>query len=178
MRTYPFSLMLSAALFASGSLFAADTGTATEPAMKTVLKLKKADGAVESLRFDGALAIGQSRGYETDAGTPVLVTRTEEGLRIEMPEKTVTVALPAPGEEHEGIEANVQKLVRIEGHGEPAGETKVVVMRRHGDQPIDDAEIDALIDADPEALAELEANGDGEHKVVIVRKRVEEPAAQ
>ncbi|HRG16345.1 MAG TPA: hypothetical protein PLB00_10120 [Pseudomonadota bacterium] len=176
MRKYSFSLMLSAALLASGNLFAADTGA--ESAMKTVLKLKKADGAVESLRFDGALAIGESRGYETDAGTPVLVTRTEDGLRIETAEKTINVALPGPDDDHRGIEANVEKRVRIEGHGEPAGETQVVVLRRHGDQPIDDAEIDALIDADLEALAEPEANGDGERQVVIVRKRVEQPAAQ
>jgi hypothetical protein len=178
MRTFPVFLVLFAALSASGHLLAADAGT--EPATRTVLKLKKSDGATESLRFDGALAVGESRGYETDAGTPVLVTRTDDGLRIELPEKTVTVALPEAGAALAGTEANVERRVRIQTHGEgdAAGETKVVVMRRHGDQPIDDAEIDALIDADPETLAELQDNGDGERQVVIVRKHVEEPSAQ
>jgi hypothetical protein len=178
MRTFPMFLVLFAALSAGGSLLAAEPGT--EPAMKTVLKLKKSDGATESLRFDGALAVGESRGYETDAGTPVLVTRTDAALRIEMPEKTVTVALPETGAALAGTEANVEQRVRIQAHGEgdAAGETKVVVMRRHGDQHIDDAEIDALIDAEPETLAELQDNGESERQVVIVRKRVEEPSAQ
>lgn len=174
MRKSALSLILLGALFGSGALLAAET--APEPAMKTVLKLKTSDGATETLRFDGALAVGESRGHETDAGTPVLVTRTEDGLRIETAEKTINVALPAPGDAPHGIEANVEKRGRIEGNGEPAGETKVVVLRRHGDAAIDDAEIDALIDADPDTLAELQ--GDGERKVVILRKRVDAPAAQ
>ena len=176
MHTFPRPLLAVLALIAAGPLFATDA-TPT-PAMTTVLKLKNPDGAVESLRFDGALAVGEARGYETDAGTPVLVTRSEDGLRIEMADKTIQVALPEAGDHHAGIEADVEKQVRIERHGEPGSETKVVVLRRNGDATIDDAEIDALIDADPEALADSPGDGTGERKVVIVRKHVEEPAAQ
>lgn len=143
-------------------------------AMTTVLKLKSADGATESLRFDGALAIGESRGYETDAGTPVLVTRTAEGLSVELPSHTVQLALPAHGPDDADV--NVERRVRVNADG--ARETRVVVLR--GEAGVAEAEhIDQLLEGDPEALETLsQSEGSGEREIVIVRKQHREDASE
>ncbi len=169
---------------AFGSVLGLGTAAAGDTPAKTfatVLKLKNSDGATESLRFDGALAVGESRGYETDAGTPVLVTRTEAGLTIELPSRTVNIALPEhDAAEGEAAGANVEKIVRIQRReGDPA-ESRMVVL--HGDsEAVADAEahIDEAIDGDSLALHEME-EGDGENvrKVVIMRKRHDGEAAE
>lgn len=186
MRNHRLNSMLQRSLIALtlgavlglGAVVAGDT----EPkAMSTILKLKNAEGVAESLRFDGALAVGESRGYETDAGTPVLVTRTEDGLRIELPSRTVNIKLPGAADA-DGLRAsaNVEKIVRIDGQGDGATETRVVVL--HGDAAtIADAEheIERQLEdgrIDPEQLAG--ADGDETRELVIVRKRqAAEPSA-
>lgn len=66
--------ILALALGAVLGLGVAHAGDTPEnKTIKTVLKLKNDAGGVELLRFDGALAIGEARGYETDAGTPVIL---------------------------------------------------------------------------------------------------------
>ncbi len=145
--------------------------------IKTVLKPKNDAGGVELLRFDGALAVGEARGYETDAGTPVLVTRTPEGLRIELAERTINIALPdvepGPAGDH-GHDINVQKLVRIEGDASDTGETRVVVLR--GDHAaLDEGDIERMLEGDGETLSELHSEEGHElRKVHIVRKHVDE----
>ena len=147
--------------------------------IKTVLKLKTGDGSSETLRFDGALAVGEARGYETDGGTPVLVTRTEEGLKIELAERTIHVALPeadAAGEH--GITANVEKMVRIEGDSDTPNETRVVVLR--GDHAaVSESELEQMLDGETDAVGEAHA-GDGKQvrRVHIVRKQAEGNAGQ
>lgn len=149
--------------------------TTSSPAITTLLKLKSADGATESLRFDGALAIGESRGYETDAGTPVLVTRTENGLSVELPSHTVRLALPDHAAGHGDTDVNVERRVRVDSDG--SHETRVVVLR--GEARAADAEhIDQLLEGDHEALETLaQSEGDGEREIVIVRRQQQEQAA-
>jgi hypothetical protein len=171
-------LVLAAALCtAFGVALAADT--APSESVTTILKLKNAEGGVESLRFDGALAVGESRGYETDAGTPVLVTRTEEGLRLELPSHTVNLRLPTHDGEGHGVHAEIEKQVRISsegGEGGEAQETRVVVLRGDG-ADAHAAEIEQLLEGDEVALDALaEGDGDGNREVVIVRKRKQEVA--
>ena len=181
MRTHPTASrklcgFIALALSASLGFGVAVAGDAPEAhTIKTVLKLKNGDGASEVLRFDGALAVGESRGYETDAGTPVLVTRTDEGLKIEMAERTINIALPdADGQDHHG--ANVEKLVRIEGNGEAPNETRVVVLRGDHDG-VSDEQIEQMLDGDGEALTELHSDDGKEvREVRIVRKQRQEPA--
>lgn len=162
-------------LFGLGAAHAGNTPE--NQSIKTVLKLKNDAGAVELLRFDGALAVGEARGYETDAGTPVLVTRTPEGLRIELAERTINIALPDAESEaagRDGHDIDVQKLVRIEGDGSAAGETRVVVLR--GDHAaLDDGDIERMLEGDGETLSELHAEeGHEVRKVHIVRKQAED----
>jgi hypothetical protein len=168
------ALALSAAVFG-----VAVAGDAPAAQTRTILKLKNGDGATETLQFDGALAVGESRGYETDAGTPVLVTRNDTGLSIETPSRTIEVALPE-AEGHHPAGAEVRKIVRINrdsGDSEPGEETRVVVL--HGDgSTIDEAHIDTLLEGDLETLAGAEGEGDGERKVIIIRKKQEAPASQ
>jgi hypothetical protein len=69
---------------------------AAESATTEILLLGK-DQKREKLKFEGELPIGESRGLYTDAGTPVTVLRTEKGLRVETPERTVDVPYPDHG---------------------------------------------------------------------------------
>lgn len=168
-----------AAAFGLGVVHAGDT--LEDSTIKTVLKLKNDAGDVELLHFDGALAIGEARGDETDAGTPVLVTRTPEGLRIELAERTINIALPdaeADADGRHGHVIDVQKLVRIEDNGSgDDGETRVVVLR--GDHAaLDEGEIERMLDGDGDALNKLHADDGHEvRKVHIVRKQVEDSDA-
>ena len=66
---------------------------AAESATTEILLLGK-DQKREKLKFEGELPIGESRGLYTDAGTPVTVFRTEKGLRVETPQRTVDVPYP------------------------------------------------------------------------------------
>ena len=152
--------------------------SAESQSIKTVLKLKTGEGSSETLRFDGALAIGEARGYETDGGTPVLVTRTEEGLKIEMAERTIHVALPEAGAEGEhGITADVQKMVRIEGEAGAPNETRVVVLRGdHG--AVSEVDLEQMLDGETDALDAAGAeDGKQVRRVHIVRKQAEGSAA-
>lgn len=164
MRTFVRFAACTAALLAAHATLAADAPVAS----KTAIQLRNADGQVERLSFDDSLAVGQSRGFETDAGTPVLVTRTESGLRVEMAERTIDIALPDADGDGAINGTGIEKTVRVEAtsDGKQPTETRVVVMRKQGES-IDDAEIDTIVS---QAIDEASTDADGEHKVVIIRK--------
>lgn len=142
------------AAFGLGVAFAGDTSVTSS---KTKLKFKHGD-TVETIQFEGALTVGQSVGLYSEAGTPVTVTRTDAGLKIEFPDRTHEVPF-----HHDAGDA-----------GPSGGERKIVIIRKDGEpgsagdmQWIDsesDPEIQAAID---EALAE--SGGDGKVRKVIIK---------
>jgi hypothetical protein len=164
-------------------------GAAMADSNTTEIKLLGKDKKLETLKFEGELPIGESRGLYTDAGTAVTVQRTEQGLRIETPERSIDVPYPNADEQVVGGASNVM----IHGDGQ---NKRVIVM--HGDKDhamhkgaemhkrhvivLNDGEgggesADADVDAALKQLAELEdldaidvegANSD--KKVVVIRK--------
>lgn len=167
---------------------------AAEPDLhSTAIKLIGKDKKIESLKFEGELPIGESRGLYTDAGTPVTVQRTDKGLRIETPERTVDVPYPgavalAAGDEEVLIDgAHTRKRVVILHDDKHAAEhqamhgdahskmhQKHVIVVKDGDAgAIDvDMKLEKLSDLDElEALGDLTIDGAGsDQQVVVIRK--------
>lgn len=142
------------ALFGIGAVSASDTVT-----NKTKLKFKDGD-TVETISFEGQLAVGQSIGLYSEAGTPVTVSRNENGLKVEFPNKTHEVPYHDPAEL--GAEGGNRKVVIIKHDGKHHGlhegdvltETETLV-----DDPALQAEIDAAMAA--------AGDGDGTRKIII-----------
>lgn len=87
-----------------------------------------------------SLGVGQSRQLASSSGAPALVTRTEQGLTIEIAGKTTEVKLGHA--EHASWTTDL---------GDTADGKRVKVIRFHGDET-------------------LHERGDGHHKVVMIRK--------
>jgi hypothetical protein len=160
-------------------------GAAMADSNTTEIKLLGKDKKLETLKFEGELPIGESRGLYTDAGTAVTVQRTEQGLRIETPERSIDV--PYPNADELAADADGNVLIHGDGHNK-----RVIVM--HGDEHhaihegaamhkrhlivLNDGEGDnADVDVALKQLAELEEldaidldAADGDKKVVVIRK--------
>lgn len=168
-----------------GAIQAGEAGSNT-----TVIKLVGKNKQMEALTFEGELAAGESRGLYTDAGTPVTVRRSENGLSIETAEHTVQVPYPNGKGLATGGGSDVfvhgdgvhEKRVIVHGdnggthpEGEQSHQKRVIVVKR-GDAGDTDVSVDVrgghLEDlADLESLVDLHAHdADGHHKVVVIHK--------
>ncbi len=191
------SILVRAATAVALSGLIAGAATAGEAGDVTVIKLKNKDEPTETLRFEGELAVGASRGMYTDAGTAVTVVRTDKGLRIETPERTVDVpygrhdldAIHA----HEAAPGKHKVIVMRHGDGdgahaaEHAQHHKRIIVLKDGDGSA--ADIEAELAADPELTmlkhldvdvdVDVDAEGEGDQKIVVIRKiHKEESAAE
>lgn len=139
------------------------------------------DAGDQSVEVDlDKLAVGESRQLASSSGAPALVTRTEEGLRIEVAGKTTEVKLGTPevahwvSDEGDGKHVRVIKFDHDENiHESGDGEhKKVVVVRKSGEAGGEDMSEDEIVEllGDMEDVMELDA-GDGEK--VIVTRRIE-----
>jgi len=168
--------------------------TAGEAGDTTTIKVLGKDRKAETVRFEGELAVGQSRGLYTDAGTPVTITRTEKGLSIETAERTVVV----PDGDHDamlaGHHGDGAHRVMVLKHGDhdvahtaAHGEHKRVIVLKDvnvSGEPTALGELEALEElheldeleglGELETLAELDGldldSGDGKDKVVVIRR--------
>lgn len=185
------SILVRAATAAALSGLIAGAAAAGEVGDVTVIKLKNKDKATESLRFEGDLAVGESRGMYTDAGTPITVLRTEKGLSIETPDRTVEV--PYGGQGFDWTQAadgehGKHKIVMIR-HAEDEGAEgaehqehhKRIIMLKDGDATA--ADIEAALAADPDLAAlkhldvDVDVDADGGEKVVVIRRIHKEESA-
>ncbi len=199
-RSSRFALASAAAVLALiGHAGASDTAT-----VRIV-----ANGSEETVEVAmDALKIGESRQLTAASGKPAIVTRTENGLTVEVAGKRTEVEFPvvgggdlhwvhADGGDHDGKQVRV---IRIDRDAEVTdlgdGKRKVVMIKRGSADAggLDDAGIAELIaelqasketgdDARiKEIIAELEAKhatlGHGEHEQVIVTRRISKPADQ
>lgn len=141
-----------------------------------------------------ALKVGESRQLATAAGVPAIVSRSEDGLSIEIAGKTTEVALGGHGDllwvgkpgEGEGKRVRVIKLDGDEVEKIRLGDGKgdaVVSLRhvRHGagsdgkhDAMVADiiASIEAKAVEDGATLREIDL-GDGQRKVIVMRQHGE-----
>lgn len=87
-----------------------------------------------------SLKVGQSRQLASSTGAPALVTRTEQGLTIEIAGKTTEVKLGHA--EHASWTSDL---------GDDSDGKRVKVIRFHGDEKVHES-------------------GDGQHKVVMIRR--------
>ena len=139
------------------------------------------DDSEQAVEVDlDTLAVGESRQLASSSGAPALVTRTEDGLRIEVAGKTTEVKLGTPDVAHWVSDAGDGEHVRVIkfDHDETIHESgddphkQVVVIRKSGEAAgadLSEAEIVEIV-GDMEETMDLDA-GDGER--VIVTRRVE-----
>ncbi|WP_395793780.1 hypothetical protein [Aquimonas sp.] len=147
--------LLSLALAATG--FVAALGSAAAADRDTTEIRFDANGAEQRVVVDMTqLAPGQSRQLTADSGLPAIVTRTDEGLRVEIAGEIREIALPPVEVIELGGDGDSQQIVlkrhRVDGAaigGDTPREVRVVRHVRSGDE-VDSAELDALI---AEALA-------------------------
>jgi hypothetical protein len=126
------------------------------------------------------LAPGQSRQLTADSGLPAIVTRTDDGLRVEIAGEIREISLPPVEVIELGGDGDSQQIVlkrhRVDGvdaGGDAQREVRVVRHVRSGDE-VDSAELDALI---AEALAEADV-ADGEPGKLRVIRRIERQPAE
>lgn len=168
-----------------GAVHAGDAGSNT-----TMIKLLGKDKKFETVKFDGELDVGGSRGLYTDAGTPVTVTRTDKGLSIEFADRSVEVPYPSMSALGEGDAQNLvihegssEKNIVIVKHGEHgaahaggAHHQKRVIVVKDGEDGNSNVDVDVRLGdladlADLEDLAEIPSEaGEGHEKVVVIRK--------
>lgn len=165
------------------TVHAGETGTHT-----TQIKLIGKDQKLETLSFEGELAAGESRGLYTDAGTAVTVRRTDQGLSIETPERTVNVPYPDASELAAGGDQNLviagdgteKRIVIMHGDHEGTAQDasglqhKRVIVIKNGADGNEDVDVDLRV-GDPEALAALgdlhsDAAGSDHEQVIVIRK--------
>jgi hypothetical protein len=125
------------------------------------------------------LAPGQSRQLTADSGLPAIVTRTDDGLRVEIAGETREVSLPPVevielGGSGDGHQKIVLKQHRVEGAETGASTPQVRVVRhvRSGDAT-DAAALDALI---AEALDEAGVAAGEPGSLRVIRRIERQPA--
>lgn len=116
----------------------------------------QANGAEQRIEVDmNSLGEGQSRQLSADSGLPAIVTRTPDGLRVEMAGETHEIHLP-PIElvDLGGGDAGKHIVIKRAGGDSAEGKQEVRVIHRTLDGEVDEAQIEAML---AEALAEAEA---------------------
>ncbi len=185
----------AAALALAGLIGAVHAGGADSNT--TLIKLMGKDKKLETLRFEGELEVGASRGLYTDAGTPVTVRRTEKGLSIETPERNVDVPYPSAAELADGGTNVVMhgdgahKKVIVLKHGEegalPEGSglhKKRVIVVKDGEAGNTDVDLDVRLGdlADLDVLTDTDVDvhvdHEGHEKVVVIRKVIKHDEAE
>lgn len=176
--------LLAFALAGLGALAAITSARAGERDVAEVFL--SANGAEQRIEVDlGALQPGQSRQLFTDAGLPAIVSRSEQGLQIELAGESHAVPMPqvlhfqqlgASGEAGEKRAV----VIKRERSGDAAGEARheVRIVRLGDAAEASELDIDALV---AEALAGAEAEGldlgEGEGRKVRVVRRIERASA-
>ncbi len=116
----------------------------------------QANGAEQRIEVDmNSLSEGQSRQLSADSGLPAIVTRTPEGLRVEIAGETHEIHLP-PIElvDLGGGDTGKHIVIKRAGGDSADGKQEVRVIHRTLDGEVDEAQIEAML---AEALAEAEA---------------------
>jgi len=192
-----------AAVIAAAIVALAMTGSAAS-ADSDIAKVRiLANGIEESVEVEmNSIPVGESRQLVAASGKPAIVTRTAEGLTIEIGGKRTEVQMPSGHGEH-GAHAHGEHLRVIKlGHADDAGAGeaghKVIVLKTRtdgaagegdvevitedlvgaelvgADGEIDDAKLQKMVDElRIEHAAHAEANdGDADGERVIVTRRV------
>lgn len=157
----------------SGSAFAAEKVTD-----ETRVDVRTKAG-IESLIVSD-LKPGETRPATTAAGHPALVTRTADGLKIEIGAESFAVNLPdlgAGGDELANLGPNA-KVIRIDKDVERSmadsgdgSQKKVVVIKHHG--PVDDKDIDVIARATDGDLPPM-ADGQNIRVTRMIKREVTE----
>ena len=154
-------------------------------------------GAEEAVEIEmNDLKVGESRQLTAASGKPAVVTRTEEGLTVEVAGKRTEVVFPQTNgemtwvsndEPADGKQIRVIKIDRDETHAAGEGAHRVIVMKHADGDTTNGAELEVitenLVGADGEIsdarLQELisdvqikHGEGDADGEQVIVTRRI------
>jgi len=188
--TTRLTLAIAAAILALGSpVRAADSDVATVRII--------ANGVEERVEVAlHELAVGESRQLTAASGSPAIVTRTEDGLSVEVAGKRTEVRFPGQGGDMTWVDGGAAgkqlRVVRLNREGEigehgEAGQKVIVLKRGAGDVNIDvitedlrgaDGEISA--DRIRELISEVESGGtagNGE-QVIVTRRMIKQSETQ
>lgn len=194
-------VMRRAALALALAGLGAGAALAAEVQDQTRIFVRTAPGHVEKLTVDGELAPGETRALSTESGAAATITRTEQGLVLQIAGEHFDVPMALATIETEDVvgdlgEAGVNHRQRIvvhtdenESQGEDGQSTstsqrKIVIVRRAHDgegEPAMAIEEALALGPDSADLDDPEAlllAGDGEGKRVIVLRTVKHERAE
>ncbi len=167
---------------AMGAVFMWSAGASAQSQDVTTVKLL-ANGSEQTIEIDmQALTVGQSRQLAASSGLPAIVTRTEDGLIVEVAGVRKEIALPAVDwVEIDGATGSAKqvKVIHLDTDqaddtaGESLGESRRVVrvIRETGSAPATEAEMAELIAEAEAAAAEASVTpADGEDRVIVIRR--------
>lgn len=131
-----------------------------------------------------ALKVGESRQLVAASGAPAVVTRSEDGLRIEVGGKVTEIKLAplqvAEWHHSDGGEGKQIKLIKLDHGdttvvGEGGHERKIVIMHGDGAQaaPSDEEIAELIAEVESKVAADTDGDADGD-KVIVTRKVVRE----
>ena len=169
------AMPLALALFSMLSV-----GTRAADKDVTTVRLQ-ANGSEQTVDIDmTALSEGQTRQLATTSGLPAIVTRTAEGLIVEVAGVRNEIALPAvEWVELDGETGSAKqvKVIHIDAETSDDGATSsesrhvVRVFSDAGEAPVTEAEIAELMAQAEAAAAEAgDAQATGDGKVIVIRK--------
>ena len=156
------------------------------------IAVKTDDGIDETVNIEN-MEVGDSELITTESGREVLVSRTEDGLELDIDGKLIEVALPHAGEEGSGhrmmilsgddehhFSGDGANFVIIDEDEESLGENvfvKRIYKSAEGDFDMED--LQGMIDMEADGVHVIDVDVDagdfheGEDKVIIIKKRVE-----
>ena len=169
------AMPLALALFSMLSV-----GTRAADKDVTTVRLQ-ANGSEQTVDIDmTALAEGQPRQLATTSGLPAIVTRTADGLIVEVAGVRKEIVLPAvEWVELEGGSGSAKqvKVIHIDAEETAEGDTSsesrhvVRVFSDAGEAPVTEAEIAELMAQAEAAAAEAgETHANGDDQVIVLRK--------
>lgn len=189
MKTFQHRALWTA-LFATAIGLASVVNAETVKRDITDLQLRLQSGQVEKVSFD-TLAVGEQRNVTSELGNLVIVSRNETGLKAEtggeifeatMGQDALETAIEViEGEDLDGAEwtsANGEHKKIIVHVDDNKSETdgkkehkKVVMIKRHGDEQLSEAELQAMIEK--HTAGDVVANELPEGKRIMLMRRVE-----
>lgn len=168
--------LLLGVLIGAGALLHSLPSSASDLANVRIIN----EGGEEGVEVDlDQLAVGESRQLTSSSGKPAVVTRSEDGLTIEIAGKTTEVKLAASGGPqvwHADLGDGKVKIIELDDETVHEGdaahrEHKIVMLHKDGEAAGDHEQELELLLADADIDASVEP---GKDKIIVTRKVIKE----
>jgi hypothetical protein len=121
-------------IVALGAALSCTVAFADEPAVRdeTNVHVRTSAGAIEQVRFEGELAVGETRALVTELGNPATLVRGETGLTLTLAGEQFELPVAAGGE----LDPDTLNLVGA-GAGETGDGKRIVMIKNHHDHALE-----------------------------------------